>query len=138
MVKEKIKSLEEYFDYVKAVGKLRTEDHAVRWSNATLQILGLNVSGRIKRGLRNKLPKQLSDQLGFVFMPVFFRDQNIEAREFCNFVARRSRAASDPDFARLPVAAVFGGLKALLDDDDFSEKIQEDLSPELSKMWEKA
>ncbi|MEM7802536.1 MAG: hypothetical protein AAF633_25305 [Chloroflexota bacterium] len=70
-------------------------------------------------------------------MPVFFRDLNIESREFCNYVARRSRATSDPDFARLPVSAVFGGLKGFIDD-DLNNKIQDDLSPELSKMWELA
>ncbi|MFT5196699.1 MAG: hypothetical protein ACI9EW_001842 [Cellvibrionaceae bacterium] len=137
MTVKSIKSIEDYYLYVQASGNLLTADHAARWSDGTLQMLGVNLSGRVKKALKSALPESLSFQLGRVFWVAYFRDPNMLFREFCTRVARRSRASSDPDFAAYPVQAIFGGLKALIDD-DLSEKVRDDLSPELSKMWEDA
>ena len=138
MIVKEISSLEDYYTHIKDSGNLLTLNHAVNWSNATLQMLGVNVSGRVKRSLKNALPDSLSYQLGRVFWVAHFRDLNMPAREFATRVARRSRASSDPDFAAYPIQAVFSGLKSLVNDDDLSEKIRDDLSPELSKLWEEA
>ena len=138
MIVKEISSLEDYYTHIKDSGNLLTLNHAVNWSNATLQMLGVNVSGRVKRSLKNALPDSLSYQLGRVFWVARFRDLNMPAREFATRVARRSRASSDPDFAAYPIQAVFSGLKSLVNDDDLSEKIRDDLSPELSKLWEEA
>lgn len=138
MTVKQIGSLEEYYTHIKDSGNLLTLDHAVNWSNGTLQMLGVNLSGRLKRALKNALPSSLSYQLGRVFWVAHFRDLNMPAREFATRVARRSRASSDPDFAALPIKAVFGGLKSMINDDDLTEKIRDDLSPELSKIWETA
>lgn len=138
MTVKHIKSIEDYYAHVQNSGNLLTLNHAVNWSNGTLQMLGVNLSGRVKKALKNALPDSLSYQLGRVFWLAYFRNLNMAARDFCTRVARRSRASSDPDFAAYPVQAVFGGLKAMIDDDDLSEKIRDDLSPELSKMWEEA
>lgn len=137
MEKTKIDSVEAYYQQVLDKGSLRTIDHAVRWSNGTLQMLGINLGGKTKRSLARALPEILQDQLRFVFMPVFFRDTNISLRDFCNKVARRSRASSDPDLAKIPVLAVFSGLKGLIDS-DLANQIRDDLSPELSKAWDDA
>ncbi len=138
MTVKEISSLEDYFTHVQNSGKLLTINHAVNWSDATLQMLGVNLSGRVKKALKNALPDPLSFQLGRVFWVAHFRDLNMPAREFATRVARRSRASSDPDFAAMPIKAVFGGLKSLINDDDLVEKIRDDLSPELSVIWESA
>ena len=137
-ISSQIDSIEDYYSYVQGSGNLLKAEHAIHWSNGTLQMLGVNLSGRVKKALKNALPESLSYQLGRVFWVAYFRNENMAARDFCTRVARRSRASSDPDFAAYPVQAVFGGLKSLIDDDDLSEKIRDDLSPELSKMWEDA
>ena len=138
MTVKEISSLEDYYTYIKDSGNLLTVNHAVNWSNGTLQMLGVNLSGRVKKALKNSLPESLSYQLGRVFWLAHFRNLNMPAREFATRVARRSRASSDPDFAALPIQAVFGGLKSIINDDDLSEKVRDDLSPELSKIWEEA
>ena len=138
MTVKQIESLEDYFSYIEEIGSLRTINHAVNWSDATLQMLGVNLGPRVKRALKKALPDSLSYQLGRVFWVLHFRDLNLPAREFATRVARRSRASSDPDFALYPIQGVFGGIKALINDDDLSEKIRDDLSPELSKLWEEA
>lgn len=138
MTVKDISSLEDYFTHVQNSGNLLTINHAVNWSDATLQMLGVNLSGRVKKALKRALPDSLSYQLGRVFWVAHFRDLNMPAREFATRVARRSRASSDPDFAAMPIQAVFGGLKSLVNDDDLVEKIRDDLSPELSKIWESA
>lgn len=138
MTVKQINSLEDYFSYVQSSSNLLTAAHAQHWSNGTLQMLGVNLSGRVKKALKNALPDSLSYQLGRVFWVAHFRNENMAARDFATRVARRSRASSDPDFALYPVQAVFGGIKSLINDDDLSEKIRDDLSPELSKLWEEA
>ncbi len=138
MTVKEISSLEDYFTHVQNSGNLLTINHAVNWSDATLQMLGVNLSGRVKKALKRALPDPLSFQLGRVFWVAHFRDLNMPAREFATRVARRSRASSDPDFAAMPIQAVFSGLKSLVNDDDLVEKIRDDLSPELSKIWESA
>ena len=138
MTVKQIDNLEDYFSYVEKAGNLRTINHAVNWSDSTLQMLGVNLGGRTKRALKKALPEALSYQLGRVFWLLYFRNLNMPAREFATRVARRSRASSDPDFAFYPIQAVFGGLKALIKDDDLIEQIRDDLSPELSKLWEEA
>lgn len=139
---KQINSIEDYYTYVQQSGNLRTVEHAVHWSDGTLQMLGVNLSGRVKKMLKKALQdanlNSLSFQLGRVFWIAHFRNLNMAARDFCTRVARRSRASSDPDFAAFPVQAVFGGIKALINNDDLSEKIRDDLSPELSKMWQEA
>ena len=138
MTVKQINSLEDYYSYVQSSGNLLTPRHAQNWSDATLQMLGVNLSGRIKRALKKALPDTLAYELGRVFWIAYFRNENMPSREFCTRVARRSRASSDPDFAAYPVQAIFGGLKALINDDDLSDSIRDDLSPELSKMWDDA
>lgn len=142
MIKEKlqkkqVQSLDDYYQYVMDHGLLRTAEHADLWTVGTLNMLGVNLSGRVKKQLGKALPEPLRKSLGGVFWVAHFRDTNMAAREFNNRVARRSRATSDPDFARYPVQAVFGGLKALIDQ-NVSSAVQDDLAPEISKMWQEA
>ena len=103
----------------------------------TLQMLGVNVSRGVKRSLKDQLPEDLAEQLGQVFWIAHFRNTNLSSYEFQNRVARRSRATSDPDFAKYPIQAIFGGLKSLINDSLVNE-VRDDLSPELSAMWEQA
>ncbi|MFK7802237.1 MAG: DUF2267 domain-containing protein [Anaerolineae bacterium] len=138
MTVKQVNSIEDFLSYVQSSGNLLTPEHAQHWANGTLQMLGVNLSGRVKKALKNALPDSLSYQLGRVFWVAYFRNENMAARDFATRVARRSRASSDPDFALYPIQAVFGGVKSLINNDDLSEKIRDDLSPELSKLWEEA
>ncbi|MDJ0752500.1 MAG: DUF2267 domain-containing protein [Ardenticatenaceae bacterium] len=142
MIKEKlqkkqVQSVDDFYQYVMEHGHLRTVEHADLWSVGTLNMLGVNLSGRVKKQLGKALPEPLQKSLNGVFWVAHFRDTNMAAREFNNRVARRSRSTSDPDFARYPVQAVFGGLKALIDE-NVSSAVRDDLAPEISKMWQEA
>lgn len=135
--KSDISTLDDFYRYVKKHGLLHTLDHAKRWTAGTLQMLGVNVSSKIKKRLAQALPKELANELKGVFWLAHFRNENIEDREFFTRVARRSRAASDPDLARYPVQAVFGGLKAFLNEELIND-LRDDLAPDLSKLWDEA
>lgn len=134
--KTQIKTTEEFFEYVKAAGKLRTTDHARKWTRGTLNMLGVNIDRGVKKELANALPEELTQWLKGVFWLAYFRDTNISSYEFQNRVARRS-GNSDAQFAYYPVKAVFGGLKGLLDS-NVSQKVADNLSPELQEIWNEA
>lgn len=137
LTKQDVNSVDDFYRYVEEIGLLRTPDHARRWTVGTLQILGVNLSGALKKQLFKALPEELGSHLKGIFWPVFFRNTNIPLEEFSTRVARRSRATSDPDFAVYPIKAVFGGLKALISQ-ELSDKIRDDLAPEISKIWDSA
>jgi uncharacterized protein (DUF2267 family) len=134
--KAQIKTDDDFFNYVKTEGKLRTAAHARRWTRGTLNMLGVNVDRGVKKDLAKALPKEMSAWLTGVFWLAFFRNTNISSYEFQNRVARRS-GNSDPQFAYYPVKAVFGGLKGLLKN-DVSQKVADNLAPELREIWDKA
>lgn len=136
-VSSKMNDLDAFYQHVLDHGKLRTRDHAVRWTNGTLNMLGVNLNRKLKKELGQELPEELRKALTGVFWLAYFRDTNMPAREFCTRVARRSRASSDPDFARYPVTAVFGALKRMLPS-RLADAIRDDLAPEISRMWEAA
>lgn len=128
------KSLESFYSYVQANGSLLSNDHAVRWTRATLQTLGLNMSGRAKRQFASALPRELSDNLNDVWWLFNFRNTNQSAIDFQQRVARRA-GNTDKEFARLPIQAVFGGIRQMVDS-NVSDRVANDLSPELRAMWE--
>lgn len=129
-------TLDAYFDTVQKMGNLRTPNHAKRWSTATLNTLGLNLDGGTKKKLAKALPEPLSDDLTRVFWLVHFRNKQLPAVEFQKAVARRA-GATDAQFARQPVKAVFHGMKSLIDDDT-NKAVIESLSPELRELWQSA
>lgn len=110
--------------------------HAARYSRAVLQTFGLNLPRGLKRELTNALPEQLGKDLNGVFWLAHFRDTNYSAAEFQERVARRS-GNTDKAFARHPILAVFGGLQALIDS-DLSNRIADNISPDLRNLWQTA
>lgn len=134
--KEQINDLDSFYAYVEVIGKLRTTDHAKKWTRGTLNMLGVNIDRAVKKELANKLPEELQTWLSGVFWPLFFRDTNITSYEFQNRVARRS-GNSDAQFAYFPVKAVFGGLKGLVDNNT-ADRVAATLSPELKEIWDGA
>lgn len=132
-----LSTVNDFYQYVQKAGLLRSSGHAHRWVVGTLQVLGVNLSGKVKKQLYKALPEELATHLKGIFWPVFFRNTNISVEEFSTRVARRSRATSDPDFARHPIEAVFGALKEMIDD-DLSRTIRDDLAPEISQIWDRA
>ena len=136
--KDRIENLDQFYAHVEQHGKLRTADHAKRWTAGTLQMMGTNLGRGSKGALNDALPEELQRELTRILgIAIVFRNTNIEAREFCNRVARRSRGTSDADFAKYPVAAVFGALKRMVSS-SVADKVREDLSPELTDMWDNA
>jgi uncharacterized protein (DUF2267 family) len=127
-------TLEDYFAYVAQHGALRTPTHAHYWSRATLNMLGVNLSKGVKKKLAAALPEELERELTRVFWVAYFRDTNMPAHEFQNRVARRA-GNTDPQFARIPVTAVFGGVKQLISR-ELSDEIAKDLAPEVRALWE--
>lgn len=128
--------LQEYYQHVQTMGKLRTLPHARRWSTAVLQTLGLNLDGRTKQQLAKALPEELGEALTRVFWLLHFRNTNLSSHDFQAQVARRS-GNTDPFFARYPILAVFRGVKSMIDP-ELSKKVANTLSPEVRELWEKA
>ena len=136
MVQTSTFDLAAFYEYVQTKGDLRTPDHARRWSAAVLKTLGLNLDRGTKKQLAKALPEELAEPLMRVFWLAHFRDTNLSSHDFLNQVARRS-GNSDPEFARIPVTAVFGGIKRLIDDKT-SARVADSLSPEVRKLWQRA
>ena len=128
--------LNSYYQHVKQRGSLRTHDHAVRWSNATLNMLGVNLDVRTKRALAKALPDDLARSLTRVFWLLHFRNTNLPAKEFQRRVGLRA-GNTDWEFARIPVVAVFGGVKRLINQ-DLQNQVEKTLSPELRQLWQQA
>ena len=128
--------LTQFYNHVESAGKLRTPMHAKRYSRAVLQTFGLNLPRALKKELANAIPEQLGKDLYGVFWLAHFRDTNYSAAEFQERVARRS-GNTDKAFARYPILAVFGGLQTLIDK-NLSDKIADNISPDLKELWQSA
>lgn len=128
--------LKSYYQHIKERGSLRTHDHAIRWSNATLNMLGVNLDGRTKKALAKALPEDLGRPLTRVFWLLHFRNTNMPAKEFQRRVGLRA-GNTDWEFARIPVVAVFGGVKQLINQ-DLQNQVEKTLSPELRQLWQQA
>jgi uncharacterized protein (DUF2267 family) len=128
--------LTQFYQGVQKVGKLRTEEHARRWTVGVLKTLGVNLPGRTKRKLARALPNGLARPLTDVFWLLHFRNANLSGDDFQRAVARRS-GNSDAQFARFPVLAVFGGIKQMINQ-DLQREVAQSLSPEVRELWEQA
>jgi uncharacterized protein (DUF2267 family) len=131
-----MKDLNNFYQYVQKKGSLRTPDHAQRWSKATLNILGVNLDGRTKKALAKALPDDLAHALNGIFWLLHFRNTNLPARQFQRRVGLRA-GNSDWEFARLPVVAVFGGVKQMIDK-ELQDRVAETLAPEIRHLWQQA
>jgi uncharacterized protein (DUF2267 family) len=129
-------NLSDFYHHVQEKGSLRTREHAKRWSEGVLKTLGVNLDRKTKKELAQALPKELADPLTRVFWLLHFRDSNLSSYEFQHMVARRS-GNTDPEFARHPILAVFGGVKQMIDA-DLEKKVAESLAPEVRDLWQEA
>jgi uncharacterized protein (DUF2267 family) len=136
MIETATNKLEQYYETVQNQSKLLTNDLAKAWSKAVLNTMGIDMSRGVKKELAQALPEELGEQLGRVFWLLHFRNTNVTAAEFQQNVARRS-GQSDQHFAIKPIKGVFHALKQLIDT-DLSDKVADDLSPELSEIWKNA
>ena len=129
-------NLNEFYEYVREKGNLRTPEHASRWSDGILRTLGVNLDRRTKKELARALPEELADSLTRVFWLLHFRDPNMTRREFQQTAARRS-GNTDANFAYYPILAVFGGIKQLIDA-DLERKVADTLPLEVRELWQNA
>ncbi len=129
-------ALESYYQQIQENAHLPTASHARRWSDAVLRSLGLQLDRGSKKALARALPDPLAASLTQVFWLVHFRNKNLTSLDFQNQVARRA-GNSDKQFARVPVLAVFSGLKQWLNN-DLDRRVSEKLSPEVRELWQKA
>lgn len=117
-------------------GKLRTPRHAERLTSAVLHTLGFNLSGGVKRELARVLPPTLARELTRGWRLLHFRNTHISLEDFAADVGLHS-GNTDPLYARMATAAVFGQIKRLIDD-NLGRKIAGDLSPEVRELWNSA
>jgi uncharacterized protein (DUF2267 family) len=129
-------NLLQFYDYVYGTGKLRTVEHARRWSNGVLNTLGLCLDRGTKKNLAKKLPEELTKSLKGVFWLLYFRDPQMSSEEFLSRAARRS-GNTDAEFAYYPTLAVFSGLKHFIDS-DLEDRVSKALSQEVQELWQKA
>ena len=125
-----------FYNTVQSAGKLRTPEHATRWTRAVLQTLGLNISGAAKKALKQALPQELADSVSDVFWLFNFRDTNMTANYFQERVGRRA-GNTDPVFAKHPTLAVFGAVQQIVNR-DVAQKVADSLPPEVRELWESA
>jgi uncharacterized protein (DUF2267 family) len=123
-----------FYNLIQDTGYMRSNEHAARWTQATLQMLGVNLDRKTKRALAKALPESLARDLNGVFWLLHFRDSDLSAIEFQNRVARRA-GASDKFRARSAIIAVFSALKQYIDD-DLDKQVAETLSPEVRALWQ--
>lgn len=126
----------QYYDLVFSTGKLRTLEHAQRWSNGVLKTLGICLDRSTKRALAKNLPEELAKSLKGVFWLLHFRDPQMSSLEFRQRAARRS-GNTDAEFAYFPTLAVFGGIKLYIDS-DLEDRVSNTLSREVRELWQKA
>ncbi len=126
----------QFYDYVFRTGKLRTIDHARRWSNGVLNTFGLCLDRNTKRTLAKSLPQELANSLKGVFWLLHFRDPQMSSDEFLLRAARRS-GNTDSEFAYYPTLAVFSGIKHFIDS-DLENRVSNALSKEVRELWQKA
>ncbi len=136
MTEQNGSNLEQYYTFVQTNGKLRSMDHAQRWSTAVLKTLGFNLDKRVKKDLAGALPKELAHDLTRIFWLVHFRHTTISRSEFLDQAARRS-GNTDVAFARYPTTAVFAGVKGMIDR-QLADRVAESLSPEVRELWQQA
>lgn len=108
--------LTHYYQHVQETGKLRTPDHARRWSTAVLKTLGTVLDRGSKKSLARALPQELADDLTAVFWLLHFRDMTMSQAEFQRRVAMRS-GNTNGEFAHYPIKAVFAGIQEMIDRD---------------------
>ena len=128
--------LDSYYEYVSLVGKLRTPQHALGWSDGILRTFGLVLDRKTKRDFANALPEELAHSVKAVFWLLHFRDPNLSLDEFLQRAARRS-GNSGVEFAIHPTLAVFAGVRNFLTP-ELERQVADSLSPELRDCWEQA
>lgn len=128
--------LSQYYQDVLSTGKLRTLDHAQRWSSGVLKTFGLCLDRKTKKALAKSLPGELAESLTAIFWLLHFRDPQISKQEFLMRVARRS-GNTDAEFAYYPTLAVFGGIKQFIDS-DLEDRVSKALSQEVQELWQEA
>jgi uncharacterized protein (DUF2267 family) len=126
----------QYYDIILSTGKLRTLEHARRWSNGVLETLGINLDRKTKRALAKNLPEELAKSLKGIFWLLHFRDPQMSSLEFQQRAARRS-GNTDAEFAYYPTLAVFSGIKQYIDSDQ-EDRVSNALSQEVRELWQKA
>ena len=125
-----------YYDDVFKAGKLRTIEHAQRWSQGVLETLGVCLDRSTKRALAKNLPEELAKSLKGVFWLLHFRDPQMSSLEFQQRAARRS-GNTDAEFAYFPTLAVFSGIKQYIDS-ELEDRVSNSLSQEVRELWQKA
>jgi uncharacterized protein (DUF2267 family) len=128
--------LSSFYQDIAAAGKLRTTDHARRWSSGVLNTFGLCLSRGTKKALSKRLPEELADSLNGVFWLLHFRNPSMSKEEFLLRVGRRS-GNTDAEFAYYPTLAVFSGIRQFIDEDLDSE-ISKALPQEVQELWQEA
>ena len=128
--------LDSFYSEVMQRGNMRTADQAARVSSAVLHTLGFNLSGGVKRQMARALPPDLAHELTRGWRLLHIRDTHLPLEKFAHDVALHS-GNTDPQYARMAAAAVFGQLKRLIDD-DLNRRVAKDLSPEVRDLWNAA
>ena len=128
--------LDSFYAEVVRRGNMRSADQAALVSSAVLHTLGFNLSGGIKRELARALPEHLARQLTRGWRLIHFRNTHLPLEKFAADVGLHS-GNTDPQYARMAIAAVFGQLKRLISD-DVSRRVAKDLSPEVRDLWNSA
>lgn len=128
--------LDTYYQTVQTLGSLRTPAHARRWSTAVLKTLGVNLDRKTKKKLAKALPEELSHDLTRLFWLVHFRNKNMSQYDFQFEVSKRS-GNSDWQFTKIPITAVFHGVKALIDNDT-NQAVAKSLTPDVRELWQQA
>jgi uncharacterized protein (DUF2267 family) len=128
--------LDDFYRQIEEKGRLRSREHARRWSRAVLNILGLNLDRSGKRRLSRALPPELARAISGIYRLLNFRDPTLRSHDFQRQVALRA-GHTDAQFAAIPTKAVFHSLKQLIDQ-ELGQQVAESLAPEVRRLWQEA
>ena len=136
LTEDSIMDIDGYYDHICQTGRLRTVQHARRWSDGVLRTFGTALNRKTKRDLAKALPDELAESVKDVFWLLHFRDPNLSSEEFLQRAARRS-GNSNSEFAVYPTLAVFSGVRMIIDQ-ELQSQVAESLSPQVRELWEQA
>jgi uncharacterized protein (DUF2267 family) len=125
-----------FYKNVMEKGHLRTVEHAKRWTMATLRVTGHNLKRGARKRLAKALPDELAGEVRRMFWLVNLHEPALPVHEFQRQVALKV-GATDGQFARHPIVAVFGELKTLIDQ-GVSSDVREALPAEVAELWQEA
>lgn len=129
-------TLQSFYLNVENDARLRSAEHAEKWTSAVLRTLGFTMKGGAKRDLAKSLPPELAGQLTRGWKLINLYNSGMTQGTFLKQVALRS-GNTDEAYSRLATTAIFGNLKTYVDD-NLEREVARSLPKDVAELWVQA